>query len=132
MIQEHQQKKALVMIVDDEEDSLSVFSTSLKRDGYNVHAFSDPVTALEHFRYSPNECQLIISDVRMPGLSGFQLARKVKEINPKVKVVLTSAFEINPSEFESVLPDVPVDGFLDKPLSLKQLAETVEKQLATE
>ncbi|MEO9320914.1 MAG: response regulator [Nitrososphaera sp.] len=132
MTQEQQQKKALVMLVDDEVDALGVFSAGLKRDGFNVHAFSNPLIALEHFKYSPNECQVLISDVRMPGLSGFQLARKVKEINPHVKVVLTSAFEVNKSEFETVLPDVPVDAFLEKPVSLKQLAETVQKQLGIE
>lgn len=120
---------ALVMVVDDEEDILSVFSSLLGKKGYNVHAFSNPEIAFEHFRHSPKECSLIISDVRMPKMSGFQLARKVKELNPKVKVILTSAFEINMAEFEKVLPDVQVDGFLDKPVSLKKLSGLLEKHL---
>ena len=117
------------MVVDDEEDISNIFSSCLTREGYNVHAFSNPEIAFEHFRYSPNECSLIISDVRMPRMSGFQLARKVKELNPKVKVVLTSAFEISMQEFESVLPNAPVDGFLEKPISLKKLCDLVKKQL---
>jgi len=127
--QEQVTKKALVMVVDDEEDIMSVFSSLLVKEGYNVHAFSNPVIAFEHFRYSPKECSLIISDVRMPGMSGFQLARKVKELNPKVKVILTSAFEINVEEFEKVLPSTHVDGFLDKPVSFKKLSGLVEKHL---
>jgi two-component system cell cycle sensor histidine kinase/response regulator CckA len=122
-------EKALVMVVDDEEDILSVFSSILSKEGYHVHGFSNPKIAFEHFRYSPKECPLIISDVRMPGLSGFQLARKLKELNPKVKVILTSGFEINMGEFEKVLPNTQIDGFLYKPVSLKKLSVLVEMHL---
>ena len=121
-------KNVLVMLVDDE-DILTVFSSFLGKEGYNVHAFSNPEIAFEHFRYSPKECSIIISDVRMPKMSGLQLARKVKELNPKVKVILTSGFEINMAEFEKVLPNTQVDGFLDKPVSLKKLSGLVEKHL---
>ncbi|HEY1249408.1 MAG TPA: response regulator [Nitrososphaera sp.] len=127
--QEQVTKKGLVMVVDDEEDIGSVFSSILCKEGYNVHAFSNPEIAFEHFRYSPKEYSIIISDVRMPRMSGFQLARKVKELNPKVKVILTSAFEINVSEFEKVMPNTPVDGFLDKPVSFKKLSGLVKKHL---
>ena len=127
--QEQLTKKALVMVVDDEEDILSVFGSLLGKEGYNVHAFSNPKIAFEHFRYSPKECSIIISDVRMPGMSGFQLARKVKELNPKVKVILTSAFEINMEEFEKVLPNAQIDGILEKPVSFKKLSGLIEKNL---
>jgi DNA-binding NtrC family response regulator len=129
MTQELVAKKALIMIVDDEEDILSVFRGLLTREGYSVHAFSNPEIAYEHFKYSPYEFSLILTDVRMPGMTGFQLARKVKELNPKVKVVLTSAFEMNMSEFEKILPNSEVDSFLDKPVSVKKLTEEVEEQL---
>ena len=129
MTQEQISKKALIMVVDDEEDILSIFSSLLTKEGYSVHAFSNPEIAFEHFRYSPHEFSLILSDVRMPGMNGFQLARKVKELNPKVKVLLTSSFEINMSEFEKVLPTSPVDSFLDKPVALKKLSDEVKKQL---
>ena len=117
------------MVVDDEPDTLGIFTTHLTKEGYNVHAFSNPKIAFEHFRFSPKECALIISDVRMPGMTGFQLTRKARELNPDVKVILTSSFEINMPEFKSVLPNAPVDCFLDKPISLKKLSELVKKQL---
>ena len=125
MAQNQVTKTTFVMIVDDDEDIMSVFSAALKKEGYNVHAFVNPVTAYEHLRYSPDACSLVISDVRMPAMSGFQLARKVKELNPKVKVVLTSAFEISMKEFRSVLPNAKVDGFLPKPVSMAKLHELI-------
>lgn len=129
MTQDQVAKKSLIMVVEDEEDALSIFSGFLTKEGYSVHAFSSPVIAFEHFRYSPQEFSLILTDVRMPGMTGFQLARKVKELNPNVKVVLTSSFEINMPEFEKVLPNSPADGFLDKPVAMTKLIELVNKQL---
>lgn len=126
---EQNSKKPFIMVVDDEEDTLTIFARHLANEGHNVHAFSNPVIALEHFRYSPHECSLIISDVRMPGISGFELARKVKALNPDVKVILTSAFEINVSEFEKMLPNTPIDGFLDKPVQLNKISELVRQEL---
>jgi DNA-binding NtrC family response regulator len=122
-------KKTSIILVDDEEDILTIFSQLLRKEGYHVYAFSNPVIALEHFRYSPTECSLLISDVRMQAMNGFQLARKVKELNPDVKVILTSAFEIKMNEFEKVLPNTQVDGFLEKPIRLKKLSELVKAQI---
>jgi DNA-binding NtrC family response regulator len=127
--QEQTHSKPLIIVVDDDEDILNIFSRLLRKEGYNVHAFSNPAIAFEHYRYSPNECSLIISDVRMPKINGFQLARKVKELNPDTKVILTSAFEIKMSEFEKVLPNAQVDGFLDKPIRLEKLSEIVKAHI---
>jgi YesN/AraC family two-component response regulator len=61
----------------------------------------------------------------MPGLSGIQLARKVKEVNPSVKVVLMTAFEIRDSEFSKVFPSTHVDGFIQKPIGIKELTDKI-------
>jgi two-component system response regulator YesN len=67
----------------------------------------------------------VLSDVRMPGLSGMQLARKVKEINPNVKVVLMTAFEIKDNEFSKVFPSTQVDGFVQKPIGIRELTNKI-------
>ena len=61
----------------------------------------------------------------MPGLSGMELARKVKTINPNVKVVLMTAFEIKDEEFSKVLPSTQVDGFIQKPVGIKELTDKI-------
>jgi YesN/AraC family two-component response regulator len=61
----------------------------------------------------------------MPGLSGMQLARKVKEINSGVKVVLMTSFEIRDSEFSKVFPSTHVDGFVQKPIGIKDLTNKI-------
>ena len=61
----------------------------------------------------------------MPGLTGIQLARKVKAINPNVKVVLMTAFEIRDDEFSTVFPSTQVDGFVQKPVGIRELTDKV-------
>ena len=63
----------------------------------------------------------------MPSMNGYKFVRKLKERNPKVKVVLMSAFEIEDNEFHNVLPDIKVDAFLQKPFSSGQLNNAIEK-----
>ena len=67
----------------------------------------------------------MLSDVRMPGLSGMQLARKVNEVNPNVKVVLMTAFEIRDNEFSKVFPSTQVDGFVQKPFGIRELTDRI-------
>jgi YesN/AraC family two-component response regulator len=61
----------------------------------------------------------------MPSLSGIQLARKVKEINPAIKTVLMTAFEIRDNEFSKVFPSTQVDGFVQKPIGIKELTDKI-------
>jgi YesN/AraC family two-component response regulator len=67
----------------------------------------------------------MLSDVRMPSLSGIQLARKVKEVNPGIKVILMTAFEIKDNEFSTVFPSTQVDGFVQKPIGIKELTDKI-------
>ncbi len=67
----------------------------------------------------------ILSDIRMPGMSGIKLARKVKEINPKVKVILMTSFEIRDNEFSKVFPSTQVDGFVQKPIQIEDLTNKI-------
>jgi YesN/AraC family two-component response regulator len=60
----------------------------------------------------------MLSDIRMPVLSGIKLVRKIKEVNPAVKVILMTAFEIRDNEFSKIFPSMQVDGFVQKPLVL--------------
>jgi two-component SAPR family response regulator len=116
-----------ILVVDDENDIVNLIKQSLQRNGLKVSAFTDPVMALEDFRRNCKDCGLILSDIRMPEMNGYELIRKAKEIEKQVKVVLMSAFEINDGEFHTLLPDIKVDGFLQKPFSIQQLNNVIEK-----
>jgi two-component SAPR family response regulator len=65
----------------------------------------------------------------MPCMNGYGFVKQVKKINPKVKVVLMSAFEVEDKEFHNVLPDIRIDAFLQKPLSIAKLNDVIRSAL---
>jgi DNA-binding NtrC family response regulator len=119
--------KKSVLVVDDEPDIVNLIKQSLRTNGLKVSPFTDPVMALEDFKVNCKTCSLILYDIRMPGMNGYELIKKAKEIHKQVKIVLMSAFEINDKEFHNILPDIKVDAFLQKPFHIQQLNEVVEK-----
>ncbi|HKG72224.1 MAG TPA: response regulator [Nitrososphaeraceae archaeon] len=112
---------AKLLVVDDDSDIVQVLKLGLLKNRFLVEAFTNPDEALQSFKANAESYCLMLSDVRMPGLSGIQLARKVKEVNPNVKTVLMTAFEIRDSEFSKVFPSTQVDGFVQKPIGIKEL-----------
>jgi DNA-binding NtrC family response regulator len=114
-----------LLIVDDDPDIAHVLKLDLLKNRFLVSAFTSPEEALQNFQSNSEDYSLILSDIRMPELSGIQLARKVKEINPKVKVILMTAFEIRDNEFSKVFPSVHVDGFVQKPIGIRDLTNKI-------
>ena len=116
---------ARLLIVDDDSDIVQVLKMGLVKNGFSVDAFTNPEDALQSFKSDAESYCLVLSDVRMPMLSGIQLSKKVKEINPDVKVVLMTAFEIRGNEFSKVFPSSQVDGFVQKPIGIKELTDKI-------
>ena len=119
----------MIQVVDDEFDILNVIKLYLRRVGLNVFGFTDPNLALEHFRINCKDYILVVSDIRMPGMNGFEFVRKVKEISPAIKVLIMSAFEVNSTELSIGLGGTKIEGFIQKPISLRKLSSIVQKQL---
>ena len=116
-----------IFIVDDESDIVSIFKQALMKKGFHVFGFTDPLLALEHFQINSKQYSIVISDLRMPAMNGYEFIRKVKEIKPEVKVFLMTAFEINDAEFRSVFSNIEIEGLIQKPVSLANLASTISK-----
>jgi two-component SAPR family response regulator len=114
-----------LLIVDDDSDIAHVLRLALLKNRFLVNVFTRPEEALQNFQSNSKDYCLMLSDIRMPGMSGIQLARKVKEINPKVKVVLMTSFEIKDNEFSKVFPSLHVDGFVQKPIGMNDLTNKI-------
>ncbi|MDQ3872598.1 MAG: response regulator [Thermoproteota archaeon] len=117
-----------ILIVDDELDILVIFKQALSRQGYTVFGFTNPVLALEHFKINSAGYGLVITDVRMPQMSGLELAANIKAIKPDAKVVLMSAFDV--SDFEFSIPGIKTRDFLRKPVNVKTLVRRVKVAMA--
>jgi DNA-binding NtrC family response regulator len=116
---------AKLLIVDDDSDIVQVLKMGLLKNRFLVDAFTNPEEALQSFKSNAESYYLVLSDIRMPAISGIQLAKRVKEVNPNVKVVLMTAFEIRDTEFSKVFPSTQVDGFVQKPIGIKDLTDKI-------
>ena len=121
-----------ILILDDEFDIMSVLKQGIDKRGFRVFAFTDPYLALEHFQLNSESYGLVITDLRMPGMNGYEFTKKVKEIKPQVKVFFMTAFSINDIEFRRVLPYVKIDEFIEKPVSVKKLVILINKYINLE
>jgi CheY-like chemotaxis protein len=118
---------ARLIVVDDDPDIAQAFELGLLMNGFLVDVFTNPEEALQNFRSNSKDYySLMLSDIRMPKMSGIQLARKVKEVNPSIKVVLMTAYELKDNKFsKDVSPSIPVDGFIQKPISIADLTNKI-------
>jgi DNA-binding response OmpR family regulator len=118
-----------IMIVDDESELATLFKTFLDNEGHTVFSFTDPTLALEYFKQTPQEYSLIITDLRMPGLSGLQLARKIRELDTNVKIFLMTAFETKDLENQTEYQEARIDKLIQKPIRFSDLRLLVNEAL---
>ncbi len=118
-----------IAVIDDELDLAYLFKEALSQiDGVQVFAFTDPLLALEHFKANHQNYMVLISDYRMPTMTGMELLRKIKDVNPAVTRIMMSAFEIQDELFQEYNC---VDKFLQKPVLMVDLINEVRMLLST-
>ena len=114
-----------ILVIDDDEDILNLFSGFLKNEGYGVRSFLDPLKALEEIHRRPQKYSIIITDVRMPGISGIELVRRICKINHDIRVIIISAFELDGED----LRNIRYDNIMEKPIHMRYLVQTINKLL---
>lgn len=121
----------IVSIVDDELDITELFHDAVcdSIDGVSVVSFNDPVIALEHFTQNKERYALVISDFRMPNLTGLELLKKVKKFRSNVRTILVSAYEVEYNAvFQRYMQECIIDSFIEKPVTINQLCQRVRDE----
>jgi two-component system, OmpR family, response regulator ChvI len=119
--------KGRILLVDDERDINTVVRKGLERVGFKVRAFNNPLDALSKFEAGSYDVALL--DIRMPSMNGFELYKKLREIDSKIKVCFITAFEMYEEEFKKLFPSYEVRCFIKKPIKLTDLIVEIEKIL---
>jgi DNA-binding NtrC family response regulator len=114
-----------ILIVDDNPNMSSLLSEMLEVFDYESKTASDGLQALEELK--KDKYAMVITDMRMPKMSGLELLQKVKENHPKVKVVLISGY--SSGEIESQALDLNADGFIGKPLMMADIEKLLSDLL---
>ena len=119
--------KSKILIVDDEPDITESFGLALEDSGFEVDKYNDPAVALAGFE--PNVYGLLILDIKMPKMDGFELYDKVKKIDKKAKVFFISAFDIDRAAISKKYSDLKIENFLPKPIQIAELIKRIETEL---
>jgi CheY-like chemotaxis protein len=120
-----------IMVVDDDDDIAHVMQKALETEGgFEVDAFTDPKQALEQFKAHAHAYQAVLSDIRMPYIDGLELAKEIRNLNQNVSILLMSALEMDRQDFASKLRAARIDGFVEKPISMKKLVELIRQYVS--
>jgi CheY-like chemotaxis protein len=123
-----------IMILDDDFDIATIIKLNLQKQGFNdVFVFTEPSLALKEFRENHNNYSLVISDIRMPGMNGFEVANYINEIERGTKVILMTAFDVNDDNLlienmkssNNNKKNNNIIQIIQKPISPKKLAKMV-------
>ena len=122
--------RAGIAIIDDEKDLLFVYKKALELQGLKVVTFDDSSVALKELKEHYKKYCMLLVDIRMPKVNGYQLVNEIKGIDPLIKTVLMSAYDKSELGLLGKLNDgIKIDDFLYKPFSLIKLINTVNALL---
>jgi two-component system cell cycle sensor histidine kinase/response regulator CckA len=116
-----------LLVVEDEEMLLELVATLLEQKGYRVLGAADGERAVEVYNRHQNEISLVITDLGLPKLDGWEVFKRVRKINPKVNVFLASGYVDR--DLKQEILGSGVKGFLQKPYRPEELLKTVRKAL---
>ena len=117
-------KPRKILIVDDEPDITSTFDMILQMNGFEVNSYNDPLLALSNFK--PDLYGLALIDIRMPKMNGFELYKKIKDIDNRIEACFITAFEDYHEEFKESFPELEeAKYFIRKPKAIEDLVRHV-------
>jgi DNA-binding response OmpR family regulator len=115
-----------IMVVDDEHDLTLFYRMSLEYHGFEVEAFNDPSQALSNFK--TDYYDLIILDIKMPNMDGFELYKEIKEKDPNVRACFLTASELYYKEFRSrEYITLDKELFIRKPIENEELIQEIKR-----
>lgn len=119
-----------VLVVDDEPDINMTLKATLENEGFKVNVFDNPFEALEHFKKKFYD--LLILDIKMPKMNGFELYREINKIDHRVKVCFLTAGEMYYGAYGDIFDKFGANCFIRKPIEnvelLKRLNEIISVQ----
>jgi DNA-binding NtrC family response regulator len=129
----NKRKMEKILVIDDEQDITFSLKTVLEENRYAcVDTFNDPIDVISKYNDQPGTMyDLLIIDILMPRMNGFELYEKIKKIDNNAKVCFISAYRIYFEALREMYPDYEVDCFVNKPFENDDLLRKVASTLTT-
>jgi DNA-binding response OmpR family regulator len=121
-----EQFKGRILLVDDDVDITHSFSLALQKDGFIVDTYNDPLIALGDFKADLYD--LVLLDIKLPKMDGFELYDKIREIDRRVKVCFISGYQMNYLALRE--QGLQIDCFISKPVKIEDLLRRINAELA--
>jgi len=121
-----------ILLVDDEPDITLAFKMGLEDNGYVVDAFNDPILALSTFKQGLNS--LVLLDIKMPKMNGFELYKEIRKLDVKVKICFMTAFDLETEKLNEVLHrlDSEKPVVIKKPITIDDLIARIKAELLSD
>ena len=117
-----------IMVVDDEQEIARLFTIALQDNGFVVDVFNDPLSAISN--YKARYYDLLLLDIKMPNMSGFELYQKIKNIDDKAQVCFITAYVESLNDFRRLFPYLEeFDCFVTKPIEIHNLVKIVKSKV---
>ena len=116
-----------ILIIDDDPDIVLTFKTGLESNGFEIDSYNDPLLALKNFK--ANFYDLLLIDIRMPNMTGFEFYQKISKIDNKAKVCFITAFEVYYRALLEKYGDLYQRCFIQKPISIDKLVRRIKTEL---
>jgi CheY-like chemotaxis protein len=117
-----------VLFIDDEDSVVRLATLNLTRMGYRVTGCTEPQAALREFSRDPDAFDAVVTDLSMPGMTGFDCAREILALRPQLPIVMTSGY-IRPED-EALAREIGIRRVCSKPDALRELGELLTQVLA--
>jgi CheY-like chemotaxis protein len=121
-----------ILVVDDEPDLVLILKMVLEDNGFKVDSFTDPLLALENCKGKASKYEMLILDIKMPDMNGFELYKQIKKLDDKVKVCFLTAGEMDYEQFgKELFPALDKNCYIQKPIENEILIEKLNRILST-
>ncbi|HKR74888.1 MAG TPA: response regulator [Candidatus Nitrosocosmicus sp.] len=118
-----------IVVVDDEIELANLFKIYLQNVGFDTISFTDPRMALEYIRDNSKTFSLILTDLRMPHMSGIDLAVEIRKLDEKIKIVLITAFMTEDLVDDHRFKNAKIDRVVQKPIKFRELRNSIAQLL---
>ena len=123
-----EEKHRSILVVDDEEDITSILRKGLEQYDFEVTTFNDPLLALSSFQAGLYD--MVLLDIKMPGMDGFELYQEIEKIDSKVKVCFMTAYEVYFEALRELFPDSYSSVcFVKKPFAVQEFVKRISKEM---
>jgi len=125
-VAQEKNKTFRLLLVDDEPSITQTFELGLKQYGFEVDSFNNALSALA--AYSPGKYDLLLFDIRMPIMNGFELYKEIRKVDEQAKICFITAYEID-DDFKKAFPAMTLRHFIKKPIPIENLAHELKDKI---